>query len=722
MKPVKNINIPKMSDDELGAFLDKMEEDWYAYYDDANELGDRMRKFLYEGGGQWDSKTKEDNQRRFKRTFENNSVRSIQTQLESEMRDSAPEALLIAAHENIPTEIIETKVGLYREDCYQSNTPYVYTQAFTNQMDLGYGAIRLVAKQENPRSFNCVLRYKPVRDATVCWFDPSADDICKQDGDGCGFSEDVSLSKLERIYPDKDFTKDLSENGKCVKVRHAYVKCYQALTWCRLINGHEMTLSEYNKRKKKLEKINKDREKQYKKEVKRMREDGVQEEFIPKFVPVEMPEIVKRLKSLDNYKLMHVIRTSSYILDRSYLPITRFPLHFVPGNVKWSSGKEKPLPFCVDAMTPQQLLNTTISQIMDSVDRAIGSRWVAPDPAVRSRIGQWARQGENMILTYDAIMTGSGQANWEMARPTLETAPAVDQTLLMVYQQCQADIRMTLGRSAESTGEESNTETYGGIMLRRMASDAASGVITLNLMAAIAETAKTYLEWMPFVYDNERNIKIRGEDGTHKYKTINEITGEMDMYQEYLVKNDMRQGEFTIEAHGGPSFAMQRLAGIHLLMQLMAQDPELKSISYDLLFKELPFAYGTELGRRAKETGLVNPIIVAQEKGEEPQPPQPTEEQKIEQAKVHIEALKQLVALRGVEQKDREYIIKGLQSVLDLQSDTVTALATEAKAFGMAPLPQINQTMQQTEGMLTNQGAFLQTQEKNLEFDNQPKE
>jgi hypothetical protein len=187
-----------------------------------------------------------------------------------------------------------------------------------------------------------------------------------------------------------------------------------------------------------------------------------------------------------------------------------------------------------------------------------------------------------------------------------------------------------------------------------------------NLTRSIRQCGRVCLDLIPFVYSEERVLRIIGVDGKGELTPIN--TPEVGDDGVKKVLNDMTVGEYDIVMETGPGFASRRQESLETMLSLLPADPNLMAQAGDLIFRNMDF-HGADV--IADRLAAANPLAQIDEKS--PVPPQA--QMMIKQGQATIKQLQeQLMAL----QMDMKYGASVAQSK-DEAATQRKAMDVEAK-------------------------------------------
>jgi len=695
-------------------------EDWYA----QNISKARSNKqFVYKD--QWDQQTKSKRQAMGKECLENNVIRPIIRALTAEQRAIDPQVNIYAGNTDIPSQKVELISGLWRQVCYDSDSKIVYSTAYRDQIDAGYGAMKLAIQKQEGATLNKVLRLEPVKDALRCFWDPSAKNMFKTDGAFAG--QEFEMSEREFIkkfgitpteYADFGTTGAIYKE-KTVILLQFYLKCHYDIQIFILEDGTELSKEEYEELEKEQQiKIAMERVK-YEEFVKMAEMQGVPPESIPPFQSriQPIPQIDKRKKTTSHY-IMSYLLCKNHVLQKQKLPCKLIPLVFVPGDLVEMDGQEMTIPYSIDAEAPQRAINYLFSEIIYSVNTRVRSKVFATKTQIGAHTEQWDYPNRSWISTVTPDPMSPGM-------PQLINPPAVDPILLELYQQFITDVKDMLAERSEMADDASGT----ALLTNEMLQGSSRGVYSDNLNLAIGHLTKIGLSLLPYVYDTERTIVIRKENGEVDYKTINKMTYQMDEKGDFIIDNDMSHAiEYLVEVFGGPSYAAQRVFAVNFLERLASMDPQLLPLIIDEIMKNAPFVFSNKLIKRFQEK-IMPPDIVALEAGQQPPPQQPTPQEELMKlmkmkemsglvntvSDAQIKEKKVQIEQQRADTELFESITKGASAIIDDQAKMIDSLnevqRTEIEATG-----QENDHLEAIiDQMITNEQKYVEAQEKNLQ-------
>lgn len=694
-------------------------EDWYTLNISQARSN---KKFVY--GDQWDAETKNKRASQGKESLQNNVIRPIIRTMIAEQRAIDPQVNVYAADTDIPSEKVELISGLWRQISYDSDSKIVYSYCYRDMIDAGYGGMELCVEKQEGATLNKVLRIRSVKDVLKCFWDPSAKNMFKTDGNFAGKEIEMSMQEFRKRWPDKaaEYANFSSGNSgsksKTVLLLQFYLKCHYNVQVYILEDGTELSKEEYEELEKQyMIKLAMERVK-YEEFVKIAEMEGVPPEKIPPFQPKvqQLPPIEKK-KTTNSHYIMSYLLCKNHVLQKQKLATKFIPLVFVPGDLIEMDGAEVTIPYSIDAESPQRAINYLFSEILYSVNTRIRSKVFATNTQVGAHTNQWDYPNRAWVSTFTPDPMNPQP-------PQLINPPAIDAGMLTLYQQFIGDVKDMLAQRGEQADDASGT----ALLTEEILQGSARGVYADNLNLAIGHITKIGLSMLPSVYDTERTVVIRKADGELDYKVINKTIYQMDSNGELMVDNDLTHAaDYLVEVFGGPSYAAQRIFAVNFLERLAGMDPQIMPLVIDEIMKNAPFVFSNKLIKRFQEK-IMPPDIVALEAGQQPPPQQPSPQEEL----MNLEKLNIISKITGhlgknnIEQqkvdieKERadaemlESVSKGVTAIIDDQAKIIESFASVQKAEIEATGQENDHLEAIIDQMLRREETFIDASQKNL--------
>lgn len=607
----------EQSDRKLLEELNKNISSWYSFYNINIDFYRRDRDFLFLQ--QWDASDKNEFKRLQKPMLTFNKIYDFYKKIVGEQRRNKPNLTVKCLTGDCSEEALQIRTDLIKKIAFDSRNDIVYQSAFESALSGGFGAFRVVTEYESAKSFNQHILVKRINNPERVFFDSTAIEPTKRDGNFCGYYNVMPKKEFEREYPDIRVPESFPSQSEIkefnwgsrdtITVAEYYKKEWFTFTLYQLSNGQTVTEKELKKIKREYEERNR-----------------AADESLGDFSGLESlmePEVVGQRKSRD-YKIMHYKAISNQIIEKNKWPGKELPIIFVMGDNHIVEGEERTLSFVRFVKDSQRFLNYCGSEIAQAIKN--------------NRREQFIGTPEN--VTGDAIermwKNPSSQQGLLVANPDPVTkqlpirlpAPELPQSLLQQYQRAELDIQSILGFFEANRGMQGQELSGKALRERKTAGNLSVEIFFDNLDRAIAQLGRVLMSMIPSIYDTERRISIMASDGKDKQVTINQsLPGNK-------TENDVTKGDYDVVLEVGPSFAVQQEQSMQIMLDLARINPEVFPLIADLIASNIDIEQGPKLVERLKN--IVPPQVLAKEEGQPPPPPPPNPQAALAQQEMQI--------------------------------------------------------------------------------------
>lgn len=159
------------------------------------------------------------------------------------------------------------------------------------------------------------------------------------------------------------------------------------------------------------------------------------------------------------------------------------------------------------------------------------------------------------------------------------------------------DMKAIIGLHDASLGARSNETSGRAILARQREGDVSTFHFTDNMTRAIRHTGRILIDLIPKVYNEERIVRIIGEDGSQEAKPINQEypatdpeTGQPmrdDQGNAILAMHDLSAGRYDLTVTTGPSFTTRREEAAMQMTEMIRAFPDAAPIVGPELAKNL---------------------------------------------------------------------------------------------------------------------------------------
>ena len=647
----------------LGESVKKVNE-WYSYFSEHIERARNFLTFLYVD--QWDLNIRQAREAVNKPTMEFNKITSVVRGILGDFRNNSPALTVRGSGKDIQQDAIDLREGLIRNIHYESDADIAYQVAGRHGLECGWGACRVVAEYAGPDTFEQVLRIKAIMDFQSAFWDPTATEANKSDGDYCGVYTMYSKEKFKKYYgkicPNPESVSGLTGNyymrwntRDTVLLCEMYYKEYYDTKLVQLSDGKEMT--------------DKDA-----KEVLDMQEQYMEanpDHDMMGFTPLE----IVNEREVRDYKIKHIKFVQNKILEEADYPGKILPIPYFEGDSTIIDGEQIPIPYIQDVIDTQKLINYIGSEIAYGILRSRKETVMGTSDMFEGHEDDW--------LNPDRVQ-GWCEYNWDKnaGKPEFVTPPAFNPAFLSAYQNSSQDLMQILGRFEESRGQETNAISGIAINARQRAANKPVNLYDDNNQRGIKQIGKILLDMIPHIYDTQRTVMVMGADNQSKAVEVNKPNGYRMLPNgdvEQHVENDLTKGKFDIEIRVDGSYDAQQAQAMDVLIRLATINPAIANLIPDLLAEVSGLENTEQLVQRLKT--LVPPQIIAKEEGKQPPPPPPPPPP---DPMVEIQKQALMITAQKNQQdnatKQRQLAINEQKVMVDAQGKNVQNQVTLAKA------------------------------------------
>jgi portal protein len=588
-----------------------------------------------------------------------NKLAPLLNHLLGEQRQNTP-ALQVNPSESVPEQTAEVRTALIKDISLNSEAKIVYQGAFEQATIGGFGAFLILNDYENCVDFNQEIRIKGVKDPTRCFWDISAEDICKVDGMYSGTRTRVSRKKFREMYG-KDLERSIGSEGNDettqgfwdddqITVIDYFSRKYDKVKLCQLSNGIVIESKDID-------------------QLQKLEIEG-NEVLLWEGDPV----LIEQERTAYRYKVKHKKIAGDYILESSDVPCQSLPLVFVDQHSFYDKhGKQICRPIVKDARDSQRLINFLGTQGAYLIKIARNDQFLVSKENVRSPDTRQIWTDPSVVqggLVYDESPAGNKP---EQLRP-----PEISASLMAMYERAERDIHTCLGMYDTQLGDQGNEVSKVAIDARTKRGSYNNFITFDALNRAIACAGQIIDEMIPKVYDSERQMMLYMPDSGMQKVNIN---SPQDMYG-MNVENNMTEGRFKIRLLPGPSYEGQKMEGLEALQLVLKNDPSLFKLVADMYAENLPLANSLEIRNRLKT--IVPPEIIEAgktgkpiQKPQQPSPEQMDMQQKREQMMIMAQMKEKELVLKEKEliRKTQEMNQQMMAEMERLQTERMEAAA-----------------------------------------------
>jgi hypothetical protein len=336
--------------------------------------------------------------------------------------------------------------------------------------------------------------------------------------------------------------------------------------------------------------------------------------------------VVKR-RIIKDYRVIHRLMTGAEILTTTEWAGRSIPVVPVYGDEVNVDGVRHFRSLIRDAKDPQRMFNYWRTLTTEIVALQPKAPFIGPEGFTEAEGEQskWETANtENHPFLQYKVIPGA-------APPQRQGFAGIPAGALQEALTASDDIKRVTGIYDASLGAKSNETSGRAIIARQREGDVSTFHFIDNLARSIRHGGRILIDLIPKVYNQERMMRVLGEDGTPEVVHVN--SGQMQRRKDGTEGTfELGAGKYDLTVTAGPSFTTRREEAAVQMTELLRAFPQAAPIIGDLLAKNLDWPGADEIAKRLK---MLLPPGIGDDKTEIPAHIQ----QAIEQGKQMIVAL-----------------------------------------------------------------------------------
>jgi hypothetical protein len=482
--------------------------------------------------------------------------------------------------------------GLLKQIQYQSNAHHVYATAAEHQSGCGIGWFRISTDYADDSAFDQEIKLEAVPHPLSVYCDPAAMRPDRSDAMWMIVTEMVPTATFKKRFPkfaahDVDRPSDGSSSRLYWTTADATRICEY---WCKKPYTKTLGLTQTG--------------------------ETIDLTGLKPADRAFLPPIVREREQLC-YKVVQYLISGTDILEGpNEWPGKYIPLVPVIGAEIPLDQKTYRYGLIRFARDPQQLYNyyrTGVAEMMALAPKSpyLVTTEMLSDPAIK-RIWDTANRQNRPYLPYKPDPNAP-------AGPKREHPPEMPSALMQEAQVASEDMKATTGIHDASLGARSNETSGRAIVARQREGDVANYHFADNLEQSLQYAGRIIIDLIPKIYDNERVLRIMGDDDAEEFVPINQVMMGVDGMP--IMLNDLSTARFDVRVTIGPSYSTRRMETADAMLQFMQAVPGAAAVGPDLVAKALDFPGAEEMAKRLRNT--IPPAILADPDDPNTQPPPP---------------------------------------------------------------------------------------------------
>lgn len=615
---------------------------WNSYFNENIVRGKDDMNFVLRD--QWTAVERSEFTRLFKPAMTFNKLYDSTKKIAGEQRKNKPDLIVRSLTGHASQEEINLRSDLIRTICYRSQNDLIYQTAFKSALMMGFGAFQVGVDYESPRSFNKVITFDIIPDATMCSWDPTALKPHKGDGNFCSRTFIFTRDEFFATYPyvtnpvsfvDPYMLLDFQwQTRDTIAVCDEFVKEWYPLIIYKLSNGMVVDEDEWKEAQDAFQ----------------MQKKIVEGSVVSRIIEKGIPKVVGERQTQD-YRIMHYRMIRDRIIDFEEWPSKQLCIPFVDGDSYYIEGRQYTKSFIHEARDAQKCVNYFNSEIAAEIKNRRREQWLGTPDNIIGYEQDWRNPELQMGILRAKPDPKTGlmpmkQSPWDLSPQLMNNA-----------QRATQDIQEILGFSEQE--DLQGRDVSGKARRERKLEGSMSAYVFFdNLNQAIQQAGRVVNDLIDYVIGEEqRSMVISKKDGKTESIIINH------MQEDGRIKNQLTPGEYDIEIDTGPSFAVQKDVALEFLQQTLQVYPQAFPLVADLWAKNLDVQFMQQMADRFKT--LVPPDILAKEEGKQPPPKQPDPNQQMAQMQMQLQQA-QMQEMQGqLQLKAEELQLKKQQHELD---------------------------------------------------------
>jgi len=594
---------------------------------DSNNRVEALDDLKFAGGDQWPVEIQNSRLLESRPYLTINKIDAYVRQITNQQRQQRPRMKAHGMNNEADAKVAEIITGILRHIENQSDADAAYDNAFDFAVRMGWGYWRVTHDYPRPDSFHQELYIKRIENPFMVYFDPNSTEPDGSDAEKCLITEVISKEAFRKMYPDADDGGGFNPRGT-------------GDSQSEWITKEDIRIAEYFYTERIRTKL-------------LLLSDGttIYEDEKPKEIDMQDAGIyVVSKRETVKKKIKWVKLTGMQVLERSdwagkYIPVV--PCY---GQQLIVDSKKKKFGLTRMAKDPQRMYNFWSTALTESVALAPKAKYMLAEGQDEGHEMEWntANVKSMPILRYKQT-----DSEGRPAPPPQRIQPEPPPTgMVTALQGLNSDLMAVVGiydPSQLPTGMISGKALNG----QQQQTDMTNFHYYDNLTRSIRQCGRICLDLIPFIYSEERIMRIIGADGKPDMVTINQRGQDEQGIDKIL--NDVTVGEYDIVMETGPGYASKRQEAVDSMMQLFAADPALVQMAGDLLVRNMDFP-GAEV--IADRLAAGNPLAQVNDKS--PIPPQvqmqlAQSQQTIQQLQQQLQAMQMDIKYRAsVQQQVQE--------------------------------------------------------------------
>jgi hypothetical protein len=573
----------------------------------------------------------------------NNKIPQFIRQVTGDQRQMRPAIQVVPTDSGADQDVADVRSGIIRYIENRSHAKWVYNQGGDSQVACGIGHWQVETEYAHAGTFNQEIRISLIEDGVAVIWDADAKLLTREDANHCFVPEDRTVAAFSRDWPDAQvdgFNLSQAGTGQTSAFdswsHEDYIR--QMVYWKKKPLKRMLALMQDGSVKDMTEKTEHLDAKAKKQFIREGKAHGV------------------RIEQRDSYQICRYLMTAGQILEEKAWKGMHIPVIPIIGEEIRIQREVSRSGLVRPVKNLQQMVNYYASSETEVVALQPKAPFLGTKKMFQDRYDLWdtANSENHPFLEYTPDPTAPNQ------KPERIKPPVASEAIQQGAINAANDMKEVLGIYNANLGAKSNEHSGVAIKERDKQGDTGTFLYIDNMALAIMRTGTIVDDLVPHVYDNERQMRIIGNDGKPAMKSINKVTM---VGGKKVIENDLSVGAYDVTMEQGPSYQTKREESRDGMMEFIQAVPDAAPLIGDLVAQNQDWNNAKEIGERLQEM-LPAPIKQKlqaeqaereQASGKPPKPPSPQQlqaQQQQQQAQQKQQALQeQEIQLKMGEQK-----------------------------------------------------------------------
>jgi len=565
---------------------------WDSYQAERDNRQDAASDLAFLAGDQWPEAVRRERELAGRPMLTVNRLPQFVRQVTNDIRQADFSIKVAPEDDDSDPALAKIYDGLIRQIQYQSSASHVYAIAAEHQASCGIGWFRIATEHPDDETFDQEIRIKAIRNPLSVYDDPGAVEPDRSDAMWRAVTEIIPKKAFKAKYP------KAADVAVTVPVNSNQIS---TLFWS---TADTIRIAEY----------------WYKTPVKKtlaLLGDGQTIDITGKGEGELGYFDIQRTREVDSYKIRCVIVSGAEVLEGPYeWAGSLLPIVPVIGGEMPLEKRSYRFGVIRFARDPQQLYNFYRTATAEAIALAPKAPYLVTPTMVGPYKAIWdtAHKTNRPYLPYNPDPAAPG------ARPQREAPPMLPTALMQEAQIASDDMKAVTGIYDAALGRQSNETSGIAIGKRQNESDVANYHFADNLQRSLEYAGRVLVDLIPKIYDNERVIRLMGENGAkedEQFVPINKVVMGVDGLP--IMVNDLSAARFDVRVKVGKSYSTKRAEAADSLLQFIQAVPQAGAVAADLIADSMDWPGAEKIAKRLRNQ--IPPSVLADP--DDPNAPKP---------------------------------------------------------------------------------------------------